>query len=104
MAVDNIPRGAKRNGWQSKEEYIMRRKKHWIFKSSFQVQRLGKILLLMASALHTPIPGSDAGGVSSILTKELRAKQQCIAEVVEMIHWQAFFMMMYWMMQTPDVV
>lgn len=44
------------------------------------------ILLLMASALHTPIPGPDAGGVCSILSKKLRAKQQCIAEVAEMIH------------------
>ncbi|XP_008787643.1 solanesyl-diphosphate synthase 1, mitochondrial-like isoform X1 [Phoenix dactylifera] len=44
------------------------------------------VLLLMASALNMPIPQSAADGVFGGLPKELRTRQQCIAEITEMIH------------------
>lgn len=44
------------------------------------------VLLLMASALNMPIPQSAADGVFDTLPKELRARQQSIAEITEMIH------------------
>ncbi|XP_058071540.1 solanesyl-diphosphate synthase 1, mitochondrial isoform X1 [Magnolia sinica] len=44
------------------------------------------VLLLMASALNMPIPQSAADGVLQTISKEQRARQQCIAEITEMIH------------------
>ncbi|OAY63552.1 Solanesyl-diphosphate synthase 1, mitochondrial [Ananas comosus] len=44
------------------------------------------VLLLMASALNMPISQSAADGVFNTLSKELRTRQQCIAEITEMIH------------------
>jgi len=45
-----------------------------------------QVLLLMASALNISNPISAINGMSSSLSKELRARQQCIAEIAEMIH------------------
>ncbi|KAG1348181.1 solanesyl-diphosphate synthase 1, mitochondrial [Cocos nucifera] len=44
------------------------------------------VLLLMASALNMPLPHSVADGVFHSLPNELRSRQQCIAEITEMIH------------------
>ncbi|KAK1304522.1 hypothetical protein QJS10_CPB11g01807 [Acorus calamus] len=44
------------------------------------------VLLLMATALNMHISETTADGVSNSLSKELRARQQCIAEITEMIH------------------
>lgn len=43
------------------------------------------VLLLMASALNFDIPRSDKGVTDSV-PSELRTRQQCIAEITEMIH------------------
>eukprot|EP00268_Persea_americana_P004873 TRINITY_DN1159_c0_g1_i1.p1 TRINITY_DN1159_c0_g1~~TRINITY_DN1159_c0_g1_i1.p1 ORF type:complete len:296 (+),score=66.55 TRINITY_DN1159_c0_g1_i1:1279-2166(+) len=45
-----------------------------------------QVLLLMASALNMPIPESAAESVLHGMLKETRARQQCIAEITEMIH------------------
>ena len=45
-----------------------------------------QVLLLMASALDVPIPKTVVGGDFPTLPKELRARQQSIAEITEMIH------------------
>lgn len=45
-----------------------------------------QVLLLMASALDVPIPNTVLGGDFHPLPKEVRAKQQSIAEITEMIH------------------
>lgn len=47
-----------------------------------------QVLLLMASALNLnmPIPESAADSVLQGMLKETRARQQCIAEITEMIH------------------
>ncbi|KAJ4976862.1 hypothetical protein NE237_001968 [Protea cynaroides] len=44
------------------------------------------VLLLMATALNMAIPKSASGGVIDTLSDELRRRQQCIAEITEMIH------------------
>ncbi|KAJ0975701.1 hypothetical protein J5N97_017666 [Dioscorea zingiberensis] len=44
------------------------------------------VLLLMASALNMPISQSAADGVFDSLSKDLRSRQQSIAEITEMIH------------------
>nr|DAD37303.1 TPA_asm: hypothetical protein HUJ06_007944 [Nelumbo nucifera] len=44
------------------------------------------VLLLMASALNMPMPKPAPDGVIDTLPENLRAKQQCIAEITEMIH------------------
>lgn len=44
------------------------------------------VLLLMASALNVPLSQSAADGVFHSLPNELRSRQQCIAEITEMIH------------------
>ncbi|XP_073003723.1 solanesyl-diphosphate synthase 1, mitochondrial isoform X1 [Typha latifolia] len=44
------------------------------------------VLLLMASALNMAIPEATANAVFSGFSKELRERQQCIAEITEMIH------------------
>nr|QSL83313.1 solanesyl-diphosphate synthase cytoplasmic [Nigella sativa] len=44
------------------------------------------VLLLMASALNLDTPKSAAGGIINSLPSELRMRQQCIAEITEMIH------------------
>ncbi|KAJ8510895.1 hypothetical protein OPV22_001329 [Ensete ventricosum] len=44
------------------------------------------VLLLMASALNMPIPEAVASGAYNNFLKDLRARQQCIAEITEMIH------------------
>ncbi|XP_068634385.1 solanesyl-diphosphate synthase 1, mitochondrial-like isoform X3 [Aristolochia californica] len=44
------------------------------------------VLLLMASALNMPIPGSAIDSVDHNVSKDLRSRQQCIAEITEMIH------------------
>ncbi|ERM99202.1 solanesyl diphosphate synthase 3, chloroplastic/mitochondrial isoform X1 [Amborella trichopoda] len=44
------------------------------------------VLLLMASALKMSIPESATDTALNSLSKELRARQQCIAEITEMIH------------------
>uniref|UniRef100_A0A5B7BME2 Putative geranyl diphosphate synthase 2 n=1 Tax=Davidia involucrata TaxID=16924 RepID=A0A5B7BME2_DAVIN len=44
------------------------------------------VLLLMATALNVPIPGPAPHGVVDPLSTELRRRQQCIAEIIEMIH------------------
>ncbi|XP_077253830.1 solanesyl diphosphate synthase 3, chloroplastic/mitochondrial-like isoform X2 [Tasmannia lanceolata] len=44
------------------------------------------VLLLMASALNMPIPKSAADSVFESVSKDLRTRQQCIAEITEMIH------------------
>ncbi|KAK9707004.1 hypothetical protein RND81_07G166900 [Saponaria officinalis] len=49
------------------------------------------VLLLMATALNMPVPMSSAErssnfGVVDTLATELRTRQQCIAEITEMIH------------------
>ncbi|KAK1279462.1 hypothetical protein QJS04_geneDACA017699 [Acorus gramineus] len=43
-------------------------------------------LLLMATALNMHSSESTADGVINSLSKELRSRQQCIAEITEMIH------------------
>lgn len=45
-----------------------------------------QVLLLMASALNMPIPEAAASGAYNNFSKDLRARQQCIAEITEMIH------------------
>ncbi|KAF6140500.1 hypothetical protein GIB67_031143 [Kingdonia uniflora] len=52
--------------------------------NSLTVIQLEWVLLLMSTALNMSIPNSTSGGVS--FTDELRARQQCIAEITEMIH------------------
>ncbi|RWR85838.1 solanesyl-diphosphate synthase 1, mitochondrial isoform X1 [Cinnamomum micranthum f. kanehirae] len=47
---------------------------------------VAEVLLLMASALNMPIPESAAESVLHGMLKETRARQQCIAEITEMIH------------------
>ncbi|KAH7654328.1 geranyl diphosphate synthase protein [Dioscorea alata] len=44
------------------------------------------VLLLMASALNMPIPQSAADEVFDNLSRDLRSRQQSIAEITEMIH------------------
>ncbi|XP_042457587.1 solanesyl-diphosphate synthase 1, mitochondrial-like isoform X1 [Zingiber officinale] len=44
------------------------------------------VLLLMASALSMPTPESVAAEVASSFEKNMRTRQQCIAEITEMIH------------------
>ncbi|XP_059668763.1 solanesyl diphosphate synthase 3, chloroplastic/mitochondrial isoform X2 [Cornus florida] len=44
------------------------------------------VLLLMATALNVHIPGPAPDGVVDTLSTELRTRQQCIAEITEMIH------------------
>ncbi|KAA8519440.1 hypothetical protein F0562_013685 [Nyssa sinensis] len=44
------------------------------------------VLLLMATALNVPIPGPAPDRVLNSLSMELRTRQQCIAEITEMIH------------------
>ncbi|XP_026459930.1 solanesyl-diphosphate synthase 1, mitochondrial-like [Papaver somniferum] len=43
------------------------------------------VLLLMASALNVSLPGSVPDAVANF-SNELRTRQQCIAEITEMIH------------------
>lgn len=40
----------------------------------------------MASALSMPTPESVAAEVASSFEKNMRTRQQCIAEITEMIH------------------
>ncbi|XP_052179662.1 solanesyl-diphosphate synthase 1, mitochondrial isoform X7 [Diospyros lotus] len=44
------------------------------------------VLLLMATALNLPIPRPAADDMVGDLSTELRRRQQCIAEITEMIH------------------
>ncbi|XP_030552410.1 solanesyl diphosphate synthase 3, chloroplastic/mitochondrial isoform X1 [Rhodamnia argentea] len=44
------------------------------------------VLLLMASALHLPLPVPTDGSLGDAVSSELRTRQQCIAEITEMIH------------------
>ncbi|KAJ4703094.1 Solanesyl diphosphate synthase [Melia azedarach] len=44
------------------------------------------VLLLMASALNVQVPRPLCEGVGDALTTDLRRRQQCIAEITEMIH------------------
>ncbi|WOL03400.1 solanesyl-diphosphate synthase 1, mitochondrial-like isoform X1 [Canna indica] len=44
------------------------------------------VLLLMASALNMPRPESVAAEIASSFQKDMRTRQQCIAEITEMIH------------------
>ncbi|TXG63310.1 hypothetical protein EZV62_010304 [Acer yangbiense] len=44
------------------------------------------VLLLMATALNVRLPEPLSDGVEDALTTELRTRQQCIAEITEMIH------------------
>ncbi|KAK3194260.1 hypothetical protein Dsin_025570 [Dipteronia sinensis] len=44
------------------------------------------VLLLMATALNVRLPEPLSDGVGDALTTELRTRQQCIAEITEMIH------------------
>ncbi|KAF3782336.1 Solanesyl-diphosphate synthase 1, partial [Nymphaea thermarum] len=44
------------------------------------------VLLLMASSLSLHVPENVAGAAFDSLSKELRTRQQCIAEITEMIH------------------
>ncbi|KAG9145208.1 hypothetical protein Leryth_008969 [Lithospermum erythrorhizon] len=44
------------------------------------------ILLLMATALNMPVPRSPPDVAVGTLSTELRTRQQCIAEITEMIH------------------
>lgn len=45
-----------------------------------------QVLLLMASALNAPVVQGATEGVFHGFSKELRARQQSIAEITEMIH------------------
>jgi hypothetical protein len=45
-----------------------------------------QVLLLMATALNVSIPQPFPSEPGDALSKELRARQQCIAEITEMIH------------------
>ncbi|KAK2996854.1 hypothetical protein RJ639_026425, partial [Escallonia herrerae] len=44
------------------------------------------VLLLMATALNLPLSGPASVGSVNMLSTELRTRQQCIAEITEMIH------------------
>ncbi|GLT61222.1 hypothetical protein SLA2020_339440 [Shorea laevis] len=44
------------------------------------------VLLLMATALNVSIPEPSPSVAGDSLTRELRTRQQCIAEITEMIH------------------
>ncbi|XP_038723261.1 solanesyl diphosphate synthase 3, chloroplastic/mitochondrial-like isoform X1 [Tripterygium wilfordii] len=44
------------------------------------------VLLLMATALNVRLPEPPFNGVGNAPTTELRTRQQCIAEITEMIH------------------
>lgn len=50
-----------------------------------------QVLLLMASALDVPFPKPVVDGEFPTLPKEVRARQQSIAEITEMIHVRFFF-------------
>ncbi len=45
-----------------------------------------QVLLLMATALNMPIPKPLPHLVGENLTMDLRTRQQCVAEITEMIH------------------
>lgn len=45
----------------------------------------------MASALHVPLPEPTDGSLGDAVSSELRTRQQCIAEITEMIHVRYFF-------------
>lgn len=45
-----------------------------------------QVLLLMATALNVRVPEPLHDGVEDALATELRTRQQCIAEITEMIH------------------
>lgn len=45
-----------------------------------------QVLLLMATALDVSIPEPSPSAAGDSLTRELRTRQQCIAEITEMIH------------------
>lgn len=45
-----------------------------------------QVLLLMATALNVPIPKPLPHLVEDNLTMDLRTRQQCVAEITEMIH------------------
>jgi geranyl diphosphate synthase len=45
-----------------------------------------QVLLLMATALNVSIPQPFPSEPVDAFAKELRARQQCIAEITEMIH------------------
>ncbi|XP_073153897.1 solanesyl diphosphate synthase 3, chloroplastic/mitochondrial isoform X3 [Henckelia pumila] len=44
------------------------------------------VLLLMATALNAPLPRPAPDAAGDPLSKELRSRQRCIAEITEMIH------------------
>ncbi|RVW23092.1 hypothetical protein CK203_099980 [Vitis vinifera] len=50
------------------------------------VGSLALVLLLMATALNVPLPRPALAEVPETLSTELRTRQQCIAEITEMIH------------------
>ena len=54
-----------------------------------------QVLLLMASALDVPIPKSVIDGEFHTLPKEVRGRQQSIAEITEMIHVSLLFSSIY---------
>ncbi|KAM7270871.1 hypothetical protein ACFE04_030085 [Oxalis oulophora] len=59
----------------------------YFFKTGVEGKRFRPtVLLLMASALNVNVPESLPNTLGDNLTSELRTRQQCIAEITEMIH------------------
>lgn len=54
-----------------------------------------QVLLLMATALNVHIHEPTSNGVGDTLGAELRTRQQCIAEITEMIHVNYHFILLY---------
>ena len=50
------------------------------------IDLLMQVLLLMATALDLPIQRQTSEAAVNALSSELRTRQQCIAEITEMIH------------------
>ncbi|KAG7963390.1 hypothetical protein I3843_09G115300 [Carya illinoinensis] len=59
----------------------------YLFKMGVEGKRFRPtVLLLMATALNVSVPEPYLSGPGDVSTKELRARQQSIAEITEMIH------------------
>lgn len=65
----------------------------WIFLSLALLYL--QVLLLMASSLSLHVPENVAGAAFDSLSKELRTRQQCIAEITEMIHVCAYIFTLF---------
>nr|GMD06702.1 solanesyl diphosphate synthase 3, chloroplastic/mitochondrial [Ipomoea batatas] len=59
----------------------------YFFRMGVEGKRLRPtVVLLMATALNAPVPRSPSEVAVDFSSKEVRTRQQCIAEITEMIH------------------